>query len=87
MSDESSAPVITASEISQHAHCARSWPLGRVKGDSSAHVREIGGGRAANRAHAHIVLRRRHLQRLAYALLLLAVLLGVRGLDLVARGL
>jgi hypothetical protein len=80
-------PVLTASEISQHAFCARSWWLGRVEGYPSAHVREMASGRSAHRAHGRTVVRLHRLQRLGYALLLLAVLVAVLGSYLLARGL
>jgi hypothetical protein len=87
MSDKSSVPVISASEISQHAFCARSWWLGRVKGYPSAHVREMASGRAAHRAHGRMVVRFYRLQRLAYGLLFLAALVGAIGIFFAARGL
>ena len=87
MSDKSSVPVISASEISQHAFCARSWWLGRVKGYPSAHVGEMISGRAAHHAHGRIVVRYHRLQRLAYGLLFLAALVGAIGIYFVARGL
>lgn len=86
MADEGSVPVITASEIGQHAFCARSWWLGRVQGYASAHVREMASGRSAHRAHGRTVVRSHRLQRLGYALLL-AALVTVLGSYLLARGL
>jgi hypothetical protein len=86
MTDEGSGPVITASEIGQHAFCARSWWLSRVKGYPSAHVREMASGRSAHRAHGRIVVRSHRLQRLAYALLFLAALVAALGIYLLTRG-
>jgi len=87
MREERSAPVITASEIGQHAFCARSWWLGRVKGYPSAHVRQMASGRAAHQAHGRIVVRYHRLQRLAYVLLFLATLVGALATYLLVRGL
>jgi len=78
-------PVIRASEIGQHAFCARSWWLGRVKGYRSAHIREMADGTAAHRTHGRLVMRYSRLQRLAYALLILAGLVGAVWLYLSVR--
>jgi hypothetical protein len=86
MNDRGSTPVIAASELGQHAYCARSWWLGRVKGYPSAHWQEMAEGRAAHQAHGRVVVRYHRLQRLAWVLLVVAVLLAVVGLILLARG-
>jgi hypothetical protein len=77
-------PVIRASEIGQHAFCARSWWLGRVKGYASTHVEEMAGGRAAHWMHGRTVARYLRLQRLGQILLFLAAL--VAGIYLLMRG-
>ncbi len=87
MSEESPVPVITASEIAQHAFCARNWWLGRAKGYPSTHVHEMAVGQASHLAHGGVVARHHRLQRLAHALLFLAVLFGILGAYLLARGL
>ena len=86
MSERGSAPVIAASELGQHAFCARSWWLGRVKGYPSAHWQEMAEGVAAHQAHGRVVVRYHLLQRLAVVLLVAAALLAAVGIILVARG-
>ena len=86
MSERGSGPVISASELGQHAFCARSWWLERVKGQASANRQEMAEGRAAHQAHGRGVVRYHRLQRLAVALLGLAVLLAVAGIIRLAWG-
>jgi len=86
MSERGSAPVIAASELGQHAFCARSWWLGRVRGLPSAHWQEMAAGQAAHQVHGRAVVRYHWLQRLAAALLVAAALLAVIGLILLALG-
>jgi hypothetical protein len=86
MSDRGSAPVIAASEFGQHAFCARSWWLGRVKGYPSAHWQEMAEGVAAHQAHGRVVVRYHLLQRLAVVLLVAAAVLASVGIILMARG-
>jgi hypothetical protein len=86
MSDRGSLPVIAASELGQHAFCARSWWLERVKGQPSAHWQEMASGRAAHEAHGRVVVRYHELRRWGYVLLLAAVLMAVAGTVLLARG-
>nr|MBC7246012.1 hypothetical protein [Chloroflexota bacterium] len=87
MDDERSVPVIMASELGQYAFCARSWWLDSVQGYPSSHKLEMVGGHFAHRAHGRVVARHLRLQRLAYALLLLAVLVATVGIYLLRRGL
>jgi hypothetical protein len=86
MSAQPSSPVIRASELGQHAYCARSWWLERVQGIPSANVRELASGVAAHRAHGRAVVRYHSLQKLAYALLLLALCVGVMAVVALVRG-
>lgn len=86
MNERSPTPVIAASELGQHAFCARSWWLERVQGQPSTHVQELATGRAAHEAHGRGVARYHRLQRWAYVLLLAAVLAAVAGMILLARG-
>jgi len=86
MRRENPVPVITASELGQHAFCARSWWLGRVKGYPSTHASELASGRVAHVAHGRAVLSYHRLRRAAYVVLALAVLLAVAGVYLAARG-
>ena len=70
--------LIRASEIGQHAYCARAWWLARVKGYRSANVVALRRGTARHRRHGRAVVGYHRLRRLALGLLLLA------GLALVA---
>jgi hypothetical protein len=86
MSRVDTSSIVRASEVGQHAYCARSWWLGRVKGYPSAHVQQMSVGRHAHRIHGRIVVRYQRLQRLAYAMLLLAALAAALGLCVLVRG-
>jgi hypothetical protein len=86
MMSEQQGPVIRASEIGQHAFCARSWWLARVKGYPSAHLREMALGERAHRAHGRRVLRYYSMQRLALLLLFLAISLAALGIYTLVRG-
>jgi len=68
--------VIRASEIGQYAYCARAWWLGSVRGLPSAHTGKLTAGEAAHRRHGREVKRSLWLNRLAYAVLLLAAVIG-----------
>jgi hypothetical protein len=80
MSKQGCAPVIAASELAEHAFCARSWWLSRVKGYPSAHWQELSEGQGAHRAHGRLVVRYHLLQRLAMVLLAAAALLATVGI-------
>ena len=69
--------VIRASEIGQYAYCARAWWLGSVKGLPSGHLREMAAGEAIHLRHGQDVRASLGLARLAYAVLVLAVAIGV----------
>ncbi len=86
MSREEQGPVIRASDIGQHAFCARSWWLARVKGYPSAHLREMALGERAHRTHGRRVLRYYSMQRFALLLLLLAMWMGALGIYTLVRG-
>ena len=66
--------IIRASEICQYAFCARAWWLGRVRGYRSTNVTAMRQGTARHRSHGRTVLGYHLLQRLAFTLLILAVL-------------
>jgi hypothetical protein len=66
--------VIRASEIGQYAFCARAWWLGRVRGYRSTNVAAMRQGTARHRGHGRTVAGYHLLQRLALALIALAVL-------------
>lgn len=87
MIDATSVPVLRASEVGQHAFCARSWWLGRVKGYASTHAQEMASGYDAHLAHGRAVVRYHHLQRLGYVLLAMAALAGALGIYLLIQGL
>ena len=86
MTVEDSAPIIRASELSQHAFCARSWWLARVQGIPSSNVREMAAGVDVHRTHGRSVMRSLRLQWLAYWLLFLSLLLGAVALFALLRG-
>jgi hypothetical protein len=87
MTDLGSRLTLTASEVGQHSFCARSWWLGRVRGHRSVHQQDMAAGRAAHRAHGHLVMRYHRLQRIARVLLLLAAVVAVLAMRLLGRGL
>jgi len=69
--------IIRASEIGQYAYCAHAWWLGNVEGLPSGHQREMAAGEAIHLHHGRGVRTSLGLARLAYAVLVLAVLVGV----------
>lgn len=69
--------TIRASEIGQYAYCARAWWLGSVEGLPSGHRQEMAAGEATHQRHGQGVRASLGLGRLAYAVLLLAVVVGV----------
>ena len=69
--------VIRASEIGQYAYCARAWWLGSVQGRPSSHQREMATGEMAHRRHGRGVRTTTQLTLLAYALLAIAITLGL----------
>jgi hypothetical protein len=69
--------IIRASEIGQYAYCAHAWWLGSVERLPSAHQQEMASGEATHLRHGQGVRRSLGLARLAYAVLLLAVVVGV----------
>ena len=79
-------PLITASEINEHAFCARSWWLSRVRGYASAHWPQMASGRKAHAAHGRFVARSEALRRTAYLILVIAVLIVALGIAAVLRG-
>lgn len=86
MAERGSAPVIAASELGQHAFCARSWWLARVKGYPSTHWQEMAAGRAAHQTHGRVVERYHLWQRVAVVLLVAALLFAAVGIILTVRG-
>ena len=69
--------IIRASEIGQYAYCAHAWWLGSVEGLPSSHQREMAAGEATHLHHGQNVKRSLGLARLAYIVLLLAVVAGI----------
>jgi hypothetical protein len=65
--------IIRASEVGQHAFCARAWWLARVKGYRSANVAAMREGTARHHTHGRAVESYHLLRRVAVALLVLAV--------------
>jgi len=75
--DRGHCRVIRASEIGRYVYCARAWWLGSVEGLPSAHRREMAAGEVVHARHGWGVRASLWLNRLAYALLLLAAAVGV----------
>jgi hypothetical protein len=69
--------IIRASEIGQYAYCAHAWWLGSVEGLLSGHQQEMAAGEATHLHHGQSVRRSLGLARLAYIVLLLAVVVGI----------
>jgi len=69
--------IIRASEVGQYAYCARAWWLGSVQGPPSSHQREMVVGEAVHLHHGKGTRGSLVLARLAYAVLLSAVVVGV----------
>jgi hypothetical protein len=69
--------IIRASEIGQYAYCAHAWWLGSVEKLPSAHRQEMAVGEATHLHHGRGVRTSLGLVRLAYAVLALAMLVGV----------
>ncbi|MBN1976313.1 MAG: hypothetical protein JW918_02830 [Anaerolineae bacterium] len=69
--------IIRASEIGQYAYCAHAWWLESVERLPSGHQRELAAGEATHQRHGRDVRTSLGLARLAYAVLLLAVVVGV----------
>ncbi len=80
MSDQSA--TIRASEVGQHAFCARAWWLQHVQGVQSENVMEIAAGIAGHEAHGRKGAHAERLRRVAFALFVLATV--VAGLLLLA---
>ncbi|MFQ6059505.1 MAG: hypothetical protein ACE5MB_11575 [Anaerolineae bacterium] len=69
--------IIRASEVGQYVYCARAWWLGQVQGYSSEKGEEMRLGQEAHRAHGRMVVGYQRLERVAYILLFLALLIGL----------
>jgi hypothetical protein len=69
--------VIRASEVGQYVYCAHAWWLGSVQGLPSSHQREMTTGETVHHRHGRGVRISLFLDRLAYAVLLLAALAGI----------
>jgi len=82
---KSTSQVIRASELGGYAYCARAWWLGRVLGYRPANLERLAAGEAAHVRHGQEVVSYHRLQRWAYALLTLALLVGALLLVLALR--
>ena len=69
--------IIRASEIGRYAYCARAWWMGSVRGLPSDHQREMAMGQDVHLRHGQGVRASVTLARLAYGVLLLAVVAAV----------
>ena len=74
---EGQTSVIRASEIGQYLYCARSWWLGKVRGHRPSNVHDLGLGRTRHAAHGRVVISYQALRWLGYALLTLALMVGL----------
>lgn len=79
-------PVIRASEIGRYAYCAHAWWLGSVQGLPSDHRQEMAAGETAHVRHGRGVRTSLQMRRLAYGLLLLALVAGAVWLAAWAAG-
>ena len=69
--------VIRASEVGLYAYCARAWWLGQVEGYRPVNQAALEAGEAAHQAHGRAVVGYHRLRQAGYALLGLALLVGV----------
>jgi len=69
--------VIRASEVGLYVYCARAWWLGQVEGYRPVNQAALEAGEAAHQAHGRAVAGYHRLRRAGYALLGLALLVGV----------
>ena len=69
--------VIRASGIGRYVYCGHAWWLGSVVGLPSDHQREMAAGEVAHLRHGQGVRTSLRLSRLAYAVLLLAAVVGI----------
>ena len=69
--------LIRASEIGEYLYCHRAWWLRHIRGEHSRNVRELDSGTAAHAGHGQQVALASGLQVAAYALVALALLIGV----------
>lgn len=72
--------ILRASEVGQYTFCARAWWLGNVEGYASSNQQALADGQAAHHRHGRQVQASATLTRLAYLLLLLAMLVGALAL-------
>lgn len=68
--------LIRASEVAQYVFCHRAWWLAAVQEQPSANIQELIAGERGHARHGRRVSLLRALNALAYALLLLALILG-----------
>jgi CRISPR/Cas system-associated exonuclease Cas4 (RecB family) len=76
-SKRASSRVIRASEIGEYVYCHRAWWLGRVKGVPNANRAQLDAGIVRHRAHGQSVQRADSLQRAAWVLILIAVVIAI----------
>jgi CRISPR/Cas system-associated exonuclease Cas4 (RecB family) len=69
--------VIRASEVGLYTYCARAWWLGQVEGYRPVNQAALEAGEAAHQAHGRAVVSYHRLRQAAYALLGLALLVGL----------
>jgi len=65
---------IRASEIGQYDFCAKAWWLGSIEGVQPSNIRELQAGTAAHEEHGRQVRRASQMQRAAFILVGLGVI-------------
>jgi len=69
--------IIRASEVGQYVYCARAWWLQRVQGYEPQDRRPLEAGLALHRQHGRAVAGYHLQRRLAYLLLILALVIAL----------
>jgi CRISPR/Cas system-associated exonuclease Cas4 (RecB family) len=69
--------IVRASEVGLYTYCARAWWLGQVEGHRPVNQQAMEVGEAAHQAHGRAVAGYHRLRQAAYALLGLALLVGL----------
>lgn len=69
--------IVRASEIGQYVYCAHAWWLGSIQGLPSSRAREMEAGTANHARHGRETRLSLWLNRLAYLVLLAALVLGL----------
>lgn len=73
--------IIRASEIGQYDFCAKAWWLGSIEGVPPSNLRELQAGAVAHEQHGRQVRRASQLQRAAFVLVGLGVIVLLLALS------